>query len=95
MSAAGRTALVDPSPGQARDAILDLLAQRAAGRTICPSEAARALGGDDGFRPLMPLVREAAASMADAGELEVTQRGTVVDGRSARGPIRLRLPLQD
>src|SRR3954452_13733576 len=75
----------------ARTAILDLLAQRAP-RTICPSEAARALGGDDGFRPLMPVVREAAASMAEAGELEVTQGGDLVDPREARGPIRLRLP---
>ena len=80
------------STDQARDAILELLAARAAGRTICPSEAARSLGGDDGFRPLMPLVREAAASMADAGELEVTQGGEVVDPRDARGTMRLRLP---
>jgi hypothetical protein len=86
---------VAPSPGQARDAILDLLVHRAAGRTICPSQAARALGGDDNFRPLMALVREAAAAMVDAGELEVTQGGTVVDVRSARGPIRLRLPPKD
>ncbi len=70
--------------------ILALLAERAPGRTICPSEAARALAED--WRPLMPEVREAAYAMADAGRLEVTQSGRVVDGRSARGPIRLRLP---
>lgn len=45
---------------QAEAAILDLLAVRDPGKTICPSDAARALGGDDGFRPLMPLVRDAA-----------------------------------
>ena len=49
------------------------------------------LGGDEGFRELMPLVREAAAAMADEHEVEVTQSGEVVDVRSARGPIRLRL----
>ena len=76
----------------ARAAILDLLSRRAAGRTICPSEAARALGGDDGFRPLMPIVREAAAELVARGELEVTQKGQVVDPSAARGPIRLRLP---
>ena len=81
-----------PTPDEARAAILALLAERAPGRTICPSEAARALGGDDGFRTLMPLVREAAAAMTDAGELEVTQRGEPVDVRTARGPVRLRLP---
>ncbi len=67
-----------------------LLAQRDAGRTICPSEAARALAED--WRPLMEPVRERAYALADAGRLEVTQGGRVVDGRAAKGPIRLRLP---
>lgn len=76
------------------ETILRLLAARAPGRTICPSEAARALGGDDdaAWRPLMEPVREAARAMVARGELEVTQRGQVVDPVSARGPIRLRLP---
>ena len=74
----------------ARKAILDLLADRDPGRTICPSEAARVLGGDDGFRPLMPVVRDAARTLADAGRIEVTQRGRRVDIDTARGPIRLR-----
>ncbi len=70
--------------------IVALLEQRAEGKTICPSDAARALADD--WRPLMPEVREAAYAMADRGELEVTQKGEVVEGRAARGPIRLRLP---
>lgn len=75
---------------QARQTILDLIAQRDPGKTICPSEAARALGGDDGFRPLMGLVREAAGELVEAGRIEVTQRGEPVDLARARGPIRLR-----
>ena len=47
----------------AEQAILDLLAARGPGKTICPSEAARLLGGDDAFRPLMPIVRAAAAAL--------------------------------
>jgi hypothetical protein len=62
------------------------------GRTICPSEAARALAED--WRPLMQPVRDVAAGMVDEGRLEVTQKGEVVDPRSARGAIRLRLPAQ-
>jgi hypothetical protein len=81
-----------PSRQDAERAILGLLAQRDEGRTICPSEAARALGGDDGFRPLMPLVRDAATHLVRRGELEVTQSGDAVDPSEARGPIRLRLP---
>jgi hypothetical protein len=51
---------------EAEAAILDLLARREPGKTICPSDAARALGGDDGFRPLMPLVRDAARALVAA-----------------------------
>ena len=76
---------------QARAAILELLGQRDPGKTICPSEAARALGGDEGFRPLMPLVRDAARAMVADDEIDVTQKGEVVDLDEARGPIRLRL----
>ena len=74
------------------EAILSLLAERAPGRTICPSEAARAVAGQDGdWRSLMDDVRAAAFALADRGAVEVTQSGVVVDPRSARGPLRLRL----
>jgi len=72
--------------------IAELVDARAPGRTICPSEAARALAGDEGFRPLMEPVRSAARAMVARGELEITQRGQVVDPESIRGPIRLRRP---
>jgi hypothetical protein len=72
----------------ARTLILSLLAQRAAGATICPSEVARAM--DEDWRPLMPAVREAAAGLVASGDIEVTQGGEVVALESARGPIRLR-----
>jgi hypothetical protein len=76
----------------AEQAILDLLEQREAGKTICPSEAARVLGGDDGFREHMEEVRAAAARLRERGAVEVTQGGRAVDPASARGPIRLRRP---
>lgn len=66
--------------------ILELLAQRDEGKTICPSEAARALADD--FRPLMEDVRRVADGMA---QVEITQKGRVVELDAARGPIRLRL----
>lgn len=70
--------------------ILALVAARGPQKTICPSEAARALSGEAGFRARMDAVREIAFTLADHGSIEITQRGEVVDGRSARGPIRLR-----
>ncbi|PWN04184.1 DUF3253 domain-containing protein [Nocardioides silvaticus] len=73
--------------------ILELLAQRDTGRTICPSEAARSVRGEDdeGWRDLMEPAREAARRLVAAGRLDVTQGGEVVDLAAARGPIRLRL----
>jgi hypothetical protein len=79
-----------PSPDDARRAILELLERRDEGATICPSEAARALGGDEGFRPLMGLVRDAARDLVDEGAIDVTQHGEAVDLEAARGPIRMR-----
>jgi hypothetical protein len=62
---------------------------RGAGKTICPSDVARALATD--WRGLMPHVRSVAAQMAERGELRVTQKGVAVDALLARGPIRLGL----
>ncbi len=69
--------------------ILDLLAQRAADQTICPSEVARAIGGDN-WRELMEPARSAARRLVSAGQVEITQHGGVVDPSTAKGPIRIR-----
>jgi hypothetical protein len=71
-------------------AIRTLLAGRAAGATICPSEAARAVDAD-GWRDLMEPARAAARRLVDTGVVEITQGGRVIDPSSARGPIRVRL----
>lgn len=70
--------------------ILDLLAQRAPGATICPSEVARLVGSEDGWRHLMDRSRQAARRLAASGDVEVTQGGEVVDPAVARGPVRIR-----
>ena len=72
--------------------ILDLLAQRAVTSTICPSDAARAVGGDDEetWRGLMEPARRAARRLVDRGEVVITQGGKVVDPSTARGAIRIR-----
>jgi hypothetical protein len=69
----------------------ELLDQRRAGTTICPSEAARAVD-PEGWRDLMPAARAAAGRLVAAGQAEVTQRGEVVDVATARGPVRIRRP---
>jgi hypothetical protein len=70
--------------------VLSLLAHRAAGASMCPSEVARA-AEPDAWRALMPAVRSAAAGLAASGVIEITQEGTVVPPHGLwRGPVRLR-----
>ncbi|MCS6842007.1 MAG: DUF3253 domain-containing protein [Roseiflexus sp.] len=71
--------------------ILRLVRQRGVGKSICPSEAAR-VWAPHNWRAAMPAVRAAACALADAGLIVITQKGRIVDGRTARGPIRLALP---
>ena len=75
-------------------AIADLLDARAPTSSICPSDAARAVAPTD-WRPLMEPVRRVARQMMSAGEVEITQRGAVVDPATAKGPIRIRRPRPD
>ncbi|MDO4239284.1 DUF3253 domain-containing protein [Micrococcus sp.] len=65
-----------------------LLRRRGEGKTICPSDAARVVGGED-WRDLMPVAREVAGELAAAGVVVVTQKGEAVDMAAARGPVRL------
>ncbi|WP_292606477.1 DUF2256 and DUF3253 domain-containing protein [Nocardioides sp. REDSEA-S30_B4] len=69
--------------------IRSLLDSRKGGATICPSEAAREVGGED-WRDLMEPARRAGRRLVAAGEVEVTQGGKVVDPSTAKGPIRVR-----
>ena len=88
-SSACRKRGVNATDAALETAIADLLAQRAGGASICPSEAARVVGGDD-WKPLMEPARRAARRLVAAGTIEITQGGRVVDPSTARGPIRLR-----
>lgn len=88
---AARTALGDGSvASRLRAAILALAAHRGPLSSICPSDAARAIGGD-GWRELTQQSRSIAFALARDGDVEITQRGTAVDpDRPSRGPIRIR-----
>jgi hypothetical protein len=77
---------------RARRVILELVEERGTDKTICPSEAARALAGHRDFRPFMELVREAAGALAADGRVEVTQKGRPVTIAEAHGPVRIGLP---
>ncbi|WP_238335647.1 DUF3253 domain-containing protein [Serinicoccus kebangsaanensis] len=89
-SAACRRRGVRPVDRELEAAVLRLLAARAPRSTVCPSEVAREVAGDDGWRELMEPARRAARRLVVAGEVEITQAGRVVDPSRATGPIRLR-----
>ena len=88
-SDACRRTKVSPTDTDLEAAILTLLEQRSAGATICPSEAAR-LVAPENWQPLMEPARRAARRLVAKGEIDITQRGRVVDPSTAKGPIRLR-----
>ena len=72
-------------------AILALAQHRGPDSSICPSDAARAVGGHD-WRDLTAQSRSIAFAMARGGDVEITQRGVVVDpDQPSRGPIRIRV----
>ncbi len=73
-------------------AIVELLADRPHGATICPSDAAKAVGGNEekSWRLLMEPARAAARRLVARDMVVITQRGMIVDPSTAKGPIRIR-----
>jgi hypothetical protein len=90
---------------QQREVILKhayrLISARDYPKTICPSEIARALSAPEllalnapDWRATMDNVRELVWELRAQGEVEVLQKGEVLDAESLsdiRGPIRLRM----
>ncbi len=78
-------------------AMLELLQVRGAGKTICPSEAARIVAANqsgENWRRFMPAARKAARRLVVRGRADILQRGRPVDASTARGAIRIRLRRQ-
>ena len=65
-----------------------LLRHRNVDATICPSDAARVVGGES-WRELMDPARDVAGELAGDGVLTVRQHGQAVDLATAQGPVRL------
>lgn len=90
-SQACRRAGVGGVDRELEEAILRLLAERGAGKTICPSEAAKVVGGaeESSWRALMEPARRAARRLVASGKCRVLQGGREVDPSRARGAIRI------
>jgi hypothetical protein len=72
--------------------ILDLVEARGPAKSICPSEAARAVG-EDGWRDLMEPARAVARQLAAQGRVVVTSGDQVLSPADEwHGPVRIRQP---
>ena len=81
----------DAIDSRLEEIILELLSDRAATATICPSEAARSIFPDEAWRSEMERARRAARRLVAQGRIEIVQKGRIVEPSRAKGPIRLRL----
>ena len=82
---------------QLENVILRLCAEIGAGKTICPTEAAKAMaqetgGGELAWRDWLVKVRRSAIDLAHAGRLVIYRKGKPVDPDDFRGVYRLGLP---
>lgn len=73
-----------------KEEIITLAKRRGPDKTICPSEAARAVDSDN-WRTLMEDIRDAAQSLQEKGFITVEQNGEPVDLNEVSGPVRLRI----
>lgn len=80
-----------PRPIDARAATLALLAARAPGATVCPSEVARALAGagEEDWRGAMPAVHAAVDRLVAEGAIRLSWKGEPLPVRD--GPYRIGL----
>jgi hypothetical protein len=73
-----------------RQCLITKVRSRGLEKSICPSEVAREMGGDE-WRSLMPLVREIGAELVQEGSIIALQQGNSVDPLHAKGPIRFQV----
>lgn len=84
---------LDATDAQIEAALLTLVHRRGPLSSACPSEVARALA-PGAWRTLMQRVRDVAGGLAQAGLLDISQRGQSVAPKGPwKGPIRVRLPI--
>jgi hypothetical protein len=85
--------LEDSMAESIRECLLQLLLERGPGRLLSVSEVAQTLSLRVGYHwhDLMRPVRMIVASLADTGVIEALQFDRVIDIRSARGPVHIRL----
>jgi hypothetical protein len=91
LAAAGVTDVDGPASERLEVAILALARHRGPGSSICPSDAARAIGGA-GWRDLMTPARETARALARQDRVRImSHRQVLSPDDDWTGPIRIRI----
>lgn len=88
----------DDLRNKARTTILDLALERGQTKTLCPSEATRALAaamGEDDWQRYSPLIREVASDMIRQGDIVMRKKGEITPPEQMKGAFRLGLPPSD
>lgn len=81
-----------PHKNTVRDAILSLIADADAGRTVSPEDVARAVSATK-WNKILVEVRAEAVRLAKAGEIAIYRKGKPVpDPEDFKGVYRLGLP---
>jgi hypothetical protein len=80
--------------------ILKVCGESEGARTLCPTDAAKAIaaaeGGDDlAWRARLQDVRRTAITLAKAGQLVIYRKGKPADPENFRGVYRIGLPRSD
>lgn len=75
---------------QIETTILSTAIHRGAEKSTCPSEIARMLF-PDGWRQHMKDVLAVAIDLHNKGSVVITQKGTTVDVKNIKGPVRIRV----
>lgn len=72
--------------------ILALCNAQAPGKSICPTDVAKALAREDGnWRHMMGRIRKRAIALARTGQIDILRKGKPVESlEDLRGVIRLR-----
>jgi hypothetical protein len=87
-----------PSNSDLSAEILRRATEAGTGKSICPSEVARAMapaaanpGEEAPWRGLMTRVRKAALALQEEGRIDILRKGKPVPAEEVRGVIRLRI----
>lgn len=77
--------------------MLSLIAEHGPGKTLCPSDVARALVGShpDNWGPLMLPIRKIAVRLAQEGRLVIYRKGKPADPEAFKGVYRLGAARED